>query len=166
MTTSTSSHPAPTCQGSGLVTAPAEGPGRRGVLVGGAAACAGVGLGLAGCSSQTEPSTTGPVDSRESVAPDGVLTAGLAEGENLPFETPDGDPGVLVRLDDGSYVAYSAICTHQGCSVAAGEGPMLECPCHGSVFDASAGAEPVSGPARAPLPEIAVEVGSDGVRLA
>jgi Rieske Fe-S protein len=54
-------------------------------------------------------------------------------------------------------VAYSAVCTHQGCTVAYQDG-QLACPCHGSIFDPANGAAVVSGPAQRPLPEVPVEV--------
>ena len=64
---------------------------------------------------------------------------------------------MLVHLQSGDFVAYSAICTHQQCEVAYNNG-QLACPCHGSVFDPASGAEVVNGPAQLPLPEIPVEV--------
>jgi Rieske Fe-S protein len=71
---------------------------------------------------------------------------------------------VLVHLQSGDFVAYSAVCTHQRCTVAYRNG-QLACPCHGSVFDAENGAEVVNGPAQLPLPEIPVEVrGGEVVR--
>ncbi|HSL00073.1 MAG TPA: Rieske (2Fe-2S) protein [Rubrobacteraceae bacterium] len=68
-----------------------------------------------------------------------------------------GNPAVLVHLENGGFVAYSAVCTHQQCTVDY-RGGQLACPCHGSIFDPANGAEVVSGPAQRPLPEIPVEV--------
>src|SRR5215204_5660321 len=68
-----------------------------------------------------------------------------------------GNPAVLVHLKSGDFVAYSAVCTHQGCTVAY-KGGNLACPCHGSVFDPAKGAEVVAGPAPTPLPEIPVKI--------
>jgi cytochrome b6-f complex iron-sulfur subunit len=58
-------------------------------------------------------------------------------------------------------VAFSAICTHQGCTVAAA-GTQLQCPCHGSVFDAFTG-KVVNGPAQAPLGKVDVSVSGQDV---
>jgi Rieske Fe-S protein len=80
----------------------------------------------------------------------------LAPGSAFPFED-SGNPAVLVHLDNGDFVAYSAVCTHQRCEVAY-QGGNLACPCHGSVFDPANGAEVVAGPAPRPLPEIPVKV--------
>ncbi|HMA36687.1 MAG TPA: Rieske (2Fe-2S) protein, partial [Chloroflexia bacterium] len=87
----------------------------------------------------------------------------LQVGEGLDFvNAQTGEPGVLVRLASG-YVAYSAVCTHQGCTV--GYSParhLLACPCHGALYDPAAGAVPVRGPARRPLPPLAIQVQPDG----
>jgi Rieske Fe-S protein len=80
----------------------------------------------------------------------------VAPGSAVAFED-SGNPAVLVHLDNGDFVAYSAVCTHQGCKVAY-QGGNLACPCHGSVFDPANGAEVVAGPASRPLPEIPVKV--------
>ena len=78
----------------------------------------------------------------------------------FPFiDTGTGQQGVLVRLENGEFVAYSAVCTHQACTVGyQPETQKLACPCHGSVFDPARDAAVETGPARAPLPEIPVEV--------
>jgi len=83
-------------------------------------------------------------------------TSEVAPGSAVEFEE-SGSPAVLVHLDSGDFVAYSAVCTHQGCTVAYQNG-QLACPCHGSVFDPANGAEVVAGPAPRPLPDIPVEV--------
>lgn len=79
-------------------------------------------------------------------------------GSAVSFQN-EGEPAVLVHLEGGDFVAYSAVCTHQGCEVAYESGSgMLNCPCHGSVFDPSQEAQPQDGPAQQPLPDIPVEV--------
>ena len=80
----------------------------------------------------------------------------VAPGSAVKFKD-GGKDAVLVHLDGGEFVAYSAVCTHAGCTVAY-KNSQLACPCHGSVFDPANGAEVVSGPAQSPLPEIPVEV--------
>src|SRR5919202_7028884 len=57
----------------------------------------------------------------------------VAPGNAVTFKDA-GNPAVLVHLKNGNFVAYSAICTHQGCTVAYRNG-QLACPCHGSVLD-------------------------------
>jgi cytochrome b6-f complex iron-sulfur subunit len=82
--------------------------------------------------------------------------ADVAPGSALKFKD-GGQDAVLVHLESGDFVAYSAVCTHQACTVGYKNG-QLACPCHGSVFDPANGAEVVTGPAQTPLPEIAIEV--------
>jgi Rieske Fe-S protein len=69
---------------------------------------------------------------------------------------------VLTRSVDGSVHAFSAVCTHQGCTVDKVSGGTIRCPCHGSTFDAATGAV-TGGPAPSPLPTIAVAVRDGGV---
>ena len=78
----------------------------------------------------------------------------------LPFrDSETGQPAVLVRLHNGDFVAYSAVCSHQGCTVAyKKQSRKLACPCHGAVFDPANDAAVESGPAPSPLQEIEVEV--------
>jgi cytochrome b6-f complex iron-sulfur subunit len=94
----------------------------------------------------------GERDSGQAIA----RTSEVAPGSAVKFKD-SGQPAVLVHLQSGEFVAYSAVCTHQQCTVAYRNG-QLACPCHGSVFDPASGAEVVNGPAQLPLPEIPVEV--------
>lgn len=64
---------------------------------------------------------------------------------------------VLTRPQGDDVHAFSAICTHQGCKVDRITDGRIECPCHGSVFDAATGAV-VHGPASTALGTIAVVV--------
>jgi Rieske Fe-S protein len=70
------------------------------------------------------------------------------------------DPATLERATrqraaDG-VVAYSAICTHQGCEVTrlVADSKLLECPCHESRYNPRDGAAVVDGPAPRPLPAL------------
>jgi Rieske Fe-S protein len=71
----------------------------------------------------------------------------------------NGLPEVLVRLPDGRFVAYSAVCSHQGCTVAyRPQVRKLVCPCHGGVYDPTRGGAVVSGPPPLPLAKVKIEV--------
>ncbi|MGI8710668.1 MAG: Rieske 2Fe-2S domain-containing protein [Acidimicrobiales bacterium] len=61
-------------------------------------------------------------------------------------------------------VAYSKVCTHAGCPVGLYQAAArtLLCPCHQSSFDVTTGAQPLSGPAAWPLPQLPIEVDGDG----
>lgn len=111
-----------------------------------------------GGSAKTSEETTG--DRTEKQASDRQAIARASEvqpGTALEFEDSGGNPAVLVHLKSGNFVAYSAICTHEGCVVSYSNG-QLACPCHGAVFDPANNARVVNGPARHPLPKIPIEV--------
>lgn len=63
---------------------------------------------------------------------------------------------VVTRDSEGAVHGFSAVCTHQGCLVGSVADGTINCPCHGSKFDAASGA-PVAGPAQAPLGAVPVE---------
>jgi rieske iron-sulfur protein len=73
-------------------------------------------------------------------------------------------PPTDVALTDQGFVAYSAICTHLGCTVswmANKESPIVsftECYCHNSIFNPAQGAKVMGGPAPIPLAQIGVKV--------
>jgi quinol---cytochrome c reductase iron-sulfur subunit len=89
---------------------------------------------------------------------------------------------VLVRVDTarldlpsgrGSWapqgnLCYSKVCTHAGCPVGlyVETEHALRCPCHQSTFDVYTGAQPISGPAARPLPQLPLEIGGDGYLVA
>jgi cytochrome b6-f complex iron-sulfur subunit len=76
-----------------------------------------------------------------------------------------GERAVLIHLEGGRFVAYSVVCTHQGCPVVYRDGELV-CPCHGSVFDPTHGGEVVRGPAQKRLQEMEVEAeGGNVVRV-
>jgi cytochrome b6-f complex iron-sulfur subunit len=117
-------------------------------------------------------SASGSLSSNSSArAPAGKASAGqkIAQTSKVPsgsavnFEDR-GNPAVLVHLQNGKFAAYSAVCTHQGCTVAYQNGE-LACPCHGSIFDPSKGGAVLYGPAPSPLPQIPIRVQNGGVYL-
>jgi len=69
---------------------------------------------------------------------------------------------VVTRPAPDDVRAFSAVCTHQGCTVDAVADGTIDCPCHGSSFDAATGAVR-HGPAARPLPAVAVVVRSGNV---
>jgi Rieske Fe-S protein len=69
---------------------------------------------------------------------------------------------VLTRDSGGTVHAFSAVCTHQGCTVSSVKNGVIMCPCHGSRYDATTGKN-IGGPAPSPLASVAVTVRGDGV---
>ncbi|WP_299432596.1 Rieske 2Fe-2S domain-containing protein [uncultured Meiothermus sp.] len=53
-------------------------------------------------------------------------------------------------------VAYSAVCTHLGCTVSQWEAAaqVMRCPCHGGLYDPRDAARVVGGPPPRPLPQL------------
>jgi rieske iron-sulfur protein len=82
---------------------------------------------------------------------------------------------ILIRLDPSTLdadtrkisadgvVAYSGVCTHQGCAVNmwAKDVGALFCSCHGSIYDPKADAEVLGGPAPRPLPGLGLKLDGD-----
>ncbi|MFC3860881.1 ubiquinol-cytochrome c reductase iron-sulfur subunit [Deinococcus antarcticus] len=71
----------------------------------------------------------------------------------------------------GDVVAYSAICTHQGCptkelgSLGSGKGKII-CTCHGSIFDPADNAKVLGGPAPKRLAALPLKVDGSGQLVA
>ncbi len=90
----------------------------------------------------------------------------VAPGSAIEFRDDySGERALLVHLEDGRFVAYSVVCTHQSCPVVYRDGELV-CPCHGSVFDPAQGGAAVRGPAQKPLHAIKVDAeGNKVVRV-
>lgn len=91
-------------------------------------------------------------------------TQDVIEGEMAVFEVAGERVGVANV--DGSFHAFSDICTHQQCSLASGEleGKTVTCPCHGSQFDVTSGAV-LNPPATEPVPVFSVQVEGDEIKV-
>lgn len=143
----------------------------KGALVGGGAML--VASWLWGITHPAPAVTSGTGASSGTGSTGGATTGGATTGSNeialvkdvpanssASFTIPsNGDPGVLVHLDSGQFVAFDATCTHSGCPVSYdSSSKLLFCPCHGAAFDPSQGAAVVQGPADTPLAPVAVTV--------
>jgi Rieske Fe-S protein len=130
-----------------------------GVAAAGAAAGA---VALAACgsgggSSSADASAANPASAAPGTTSGTVIASvsDVAVGQAKSV-TVNGHPAIVARPSENEAVAFSAICTHQGCTVVP-SGDQLNCPCHRSQFNAFTGAVQ-RGPAQSPLPAIAVKV--------
>jgi Rieske Fe-S protein len=121
--------------------------GATGLLV----ACGG------GGSSPSSASSDPPSDS-PSKSPSGA--AGLVEKSKVPVGEGvilTGPKIVVTQPTAGSFKAFTAVCTHMGCTVGSIANGMITCPCHGSTYSVKDGSV-TGGPAPRPLAEIAIKV--------
>jgi cytochrome b6-f complex iron-sulfur subunit len=138
---------------------------RRALLAAGAVGAGAVAL--AACSSSSKPGATQPAGTQPAGSQpaasgnDLVKLADVEVGKCVSVKLPDGKPGIVSRPTEDSAVAFSAKCTHMGCTVAPA-GSELHCPCHGSKYNALTGAV-LQGPAPQPLAKIDVQVVSGEV---
>lgn len=85
-------------------------------------------------------------------------------GDAIKAKDADGQDIILTRSADREVTAFSATCTHKGCTVEPAE-VELSCPCHGSTFDKVTG-QVRSGPATQPLPKRPVRLQGDQIHPA
>jgi Rieske Fe-S protein len=156
---------------------------RRAVLAGAGVACAAV---LTGCTTYdannggingpppssappssvaaaSTPAASGGLNSVAATgpAPHTVAAANLlattAEVPNGGGKIIGGKNIVITQPQAGSFKAFTAVCTHQGCIVSTVSGGTINCPCHGSKFSIKDGSV-VNGPAASPLAPVAITV--------
>lgn len=69
---------------------------------------------------------------------------------------------VITQPAQGTFKAFSKVCTHQGCDVNRVDGGLIICPCHGSRYSIEDGSVQM-GPAPRPLPSVGVKVSGSNV---
>lgn len=72
---------------------------------------------------------------------------------------------VVTQPSAGEFKAFSAICTHQGCTVNKVADGTIDCPCHGSKYRIADGSV-AAGPAPRPLPAEQITVSGETITLA
>lgn len=91
----------------------------------------------------------------------GVVRSGSRLNQLLlvRFDPSALSPETRARAADG-IVAYTAICTHNGCDVEdwLAREQQLSCACHSSIFDPKAGAAVIDGPAPRALPALPLRI--------
>jgi len=93
-------------------------------------------------------------------------TADLPVGSSVAFTDPgSGAPALAIQPAPGDYRAFTAICSHAGCTVDYNKTQQrFVCPCHGSVFDGSTG-KVLSGPAPKGLTALPVDVAGGKIEV-
>jgi len=103
----------------------------------------------AGSGRSASSASAGEAGAAGSNLPPGAVRLGpgsrLPSGQAATYSDPsDGSPDILIRDEGGDLRAFSAVCTHAGCTVGY-EGGTIVCPCHGGEYSAETG-EVIAGP--------------------
>jgi Rieske Fe-S protein len=139
-----------------------SGPDRRSIIKAAALVAvpvAGVGV-VAGCSSSNSKSDTSPGGSGSSGGSGGGNTPVQLATSDVPVgggKVVESAKVVVCQPSAGVYKAFSAVCTHAGCTVSNVSNNQIHCPCHGSVFSATDGSV-INGPASQPLGALTAKV--------
>lgn len=141
--------------------------GRRSLLCCAGAACAAF---LAGCATYNSNNggVAGSQPTKDTSTPTSQGSGAAAQnGPTVLAKTSDVPVGggtiltdkkiVITQPKSGSFHAFTAVCTHQGCTVSSVTGGTINCPCHGSKFNIANGAV-VNGPAASPLAPVGIKV--------
>ncbi len=148
---------------------PSRGPSRRQVLVTGGvvaaaaavtAACGSSGGGTA--SGQTSAGAAG--DPASSPAAGGGTTVAEADVPVGGGTILSSQKVVVTQPAAGQFKAFTAVCTHMGCTVASVSNGTINCPCHGSQYSIKDGSV-VGGPAPAPLAPVPFTVSGTTITL-
>ncbi|MDL4777202.1 Rieske (2Fe-2S) protein [Actinomadura xylanilytica] len=153
--------PEPVAQ-AGPGAAPSGGSSRRGLLLG--AGIAGVAGLAAACGGSSGDGSGG----KGSGGDEGAAGTALGSASEIPVgggKVFKDQKIVVTQPAQGEFKAFSAVCTHRGCSVGSVTGGTIDCPCHGSKFKISDGSV-VSPPATEPLPEKKITVQGGKITLA
>ncbi|MGV9627207.1 Rieske (2Fe-2S) protein [Streptomyces sp. NPDC003487] len=130
----------------------ASGPTRRTVVAAVGVAGAAVALTACGSGGGGDTSAKGTVVAKTSEIPEGggkILTEHQV---------------VVTQPTAGSFKAFSAKCTHQGCAVSGIRDGVITCPCHHSEFSIADGSVK-KAPATRPLPEVPITVSGSDITL-
>lgn len=116
---------------------------------------------IAGKNFKREPKKLSNTGSSNAIA----KVSDIAIGTSINIVDNFGAPAIIFRTKSGVY-AYSAVCTHQGCTVEFDKNSKhLMCPCHGAEFDPANSAKVLAGPTNTPLPKVKILVKGDEIFL-
>jgi nitrite reductase/ring-hydroxylating ferredoxin subunit len=125
-------------------------------------AAAGTGEGTA-IGSVAPPKVAATTNATNAAAAENSLakTSDIAVGGGVIFTA---DKVVVTQPTAGTYKAFTAVCTHQGCTVGSIASGHIVCPCHGSAFSITDGSV-VNGPATTPLAPAKITVTGGDIKL-
>ena len=122
----------------------------------------------AGGSTSTPEGTSSPAEPSDGAGDesgDDAGGSGLVATADVPVKggvVLDDKKIVVTQPASGEFKAFTAVCTHQQCTVASVRSNTITCPCHGSTYSALDGSVK-GGPATNPLQAIPVAVEGDQV---
>lgn len=138
-------------------------PSRRGAL--GIAGLAGIGA--VGVVTLSACGSSGDDDASSAQVPPKIKGKVIAKKSDIPVgggKVFEDTKVVVTQPTKGDFKAFTAVCTHKGCTVGDVQNGVIECPCHGSEFSAADGSVK-QGPATTKLPEFTVKMKDDGITL-
>ena len=151
-----------------------------------AAGAVGLGAALAACGGSNNSASSTPSQDSSSQASGSSSAAGSSAGSSSAPAGGSGGGAVLAKTSEipqgggkvfpdkqvvvtqptaGTYKAFTAVCTHQGCTVNQVQNGTIDCPCHGSKFHIADGSV-ADGPATQPLAPTKITVEGGSVKLA
>jgi Rieske Fe-S protein len=123
---------------------------------------------LVACGGSSSPSSASGDTSSDSPSETSTSSAdegGLVEKSKVPVGEGvilTGPKIVVTQPTAGTFKAFTAVCTHMGCTVGSIANGTITCPCHGSTYSIKDGSVK-GGPAPKPLAEIAIKVQGDEI---
>jgi Rieske Fe-S protein len=130
-----------------------------------AAGVAGLGAALVACGGSDSSADSANQDADKGSSAGGEVlakTSDIPEGGGKIFA----DQKVVVTQPKAKeFKAFSAVCTHQGCTVSTISDGIIHCPCHGSEYSIEDGSVK-GGPAPKPLPPEKIKVTGGSISLA
>jgi len=141
---------------------PVRGLPRRQVLLTGGVVAAAAAVTAACSTGSSSPATSSASQPSAASASTSIPAAQVPVGGGVVLQTV---PVVVTQPQAGQFKAFSAVCTHQGCTVAGVQDGVIVCPCHGSTFSITDGSVQ-GGPAPTALPSVGVTVSGSNVVVA
>jgi len=117
---------------------------------------------VAGCSKYGDDNGSGSSTVNAAGGQELAKTSDIPVGGGKIFKK---EKVVVTQPKKDEFKAFSAVCTHQGCTVGTVSDGTINCPCHGSKYHVADGSV-AHGPAPKPLPAEQIKVEGNAIRLA